>query len=63
VINSLEEGAEAVELCNDPSVWLLSDYYHMLKEGEPATEIVTYGHLISRSLKTEQGSIDEGLRR
>ena len=46
LITSLAEGADAVERCKHPNVRLLADYYHMLKEGEPATEIVRFGHLI-----------------
>jgi sugar phosphate isomerase/epimerase len=34
-------------------VWLLADYYHMLKDGEPATEIVRYGHLIRHTHVSE----------
>jgi sugar phosphate isomerase/epimerase len=46
LINSLAEGADAVESCDHPNVRLLADYYHMLKEGEPATEIARFGPLI-----------------
>jgi sugar phosphate isomerase/epimerase len=45
-INSLAEGAEAVDLCDHPNIKLLADYYHMLKDGEPASEVVRFGRLI-----------------
>jgi len=48
-INSVAEGAEAVEQCNHPNVRLLADFYHMLKDGEPATEIARFGHLIAHT--------------
>ena len=45
-INSLAEGAEAVEQCNHPNVRLLADSYHMDKDAEPVSEIVRFGHLL-----------------
>jgi sugar phosphate isomerase/epimerase len=48
-INSLAEGAEAVERCNHPNVQLLADLYHMLKDGEPVSEIVRFGRLIKHT--------------
>ena len=42
-INSLKDGAEIVEAVNHPNIQLLCDIYHMLKENEPASEIVRYG--------------------
>ena len=52
-INSLAEGAEAVEHCDHPNIRLLADLYHMLKEGEPASEIVRFGHLIRHTHAAE----------
>ncbi len=46
IINSLREGAEIVEAVNHPNIRLLCDIYHMLRENEPASEIVKYGKLI-----------------
>ena len=46
-INSLAEGAEAVERGDHPNVRLLADFYHMLKESEPASEIARFGGRIS----------------
>lgn len=45
-INSLAEGAEVVRRVNHPSVMLLADVYHMLRDGEAAEEIRTYGELL-----------------
>lgn len=45
-INSLREGAEAVERCNHPNVRLLADVYHMRCENEPADAIARFGHLL-----------------
>lgn len=45
-INLLAEGAEAVERCDHPNVRLLADAYHMMKEGESASEIMRFGHLL-----------------
>jgi len=49
LITSLAKGAEAVERCGHPNVRLLADYYHMLKESEPASEVVRFGHLIKHT--------------
>jgi len=48
-INSLAEGAEAVERANHPNVQLLADYYHMLRENEPASEVVRFGKIIKHA--------------
>lgn len=47
IINSLADGARAVEAADHPHVRLLADTYHMAKESEPATEIVKYGHVLA----------------
>jgi sugar phosphate isomerase/epimerase len=46
LINSLKEGAEIVEAVNHPNIQLLCDIYHMLRENEPASEIIKYGRFI-----------------
>jgi len=46
LINSLKEGAEIVESVNHPNIRLLCDIYHMMRENEPASEIVKYGRYI-----------------
>lgn len=45
-ITSLSDGAEAVVRCNHPNVRLLADIYHMLRDNEPESEIVKFGHLL-----------------
>jgi len=46
LITSLAEGADAVNRANHPNVKLLADYFHMMKDGEAASEIVRFGDLI-----------------
>jgi len=46
IINSLAEGAAIVKAVNHPNIQLLCDFFHMLRENEPAGEIVKYGELI-----------------
>jgi sugar phosphate isomerase/epimerase len=53
LITTLAEGADAVERANHPSVMLLADYFHMLKDGEPASEVVRFGHLIRHAHLSE----------
>jgi sugar phosphate isomerase/epimerase len=45
-INSLAEGAQMVNAANHPHVWLLADIFHMLRDNEPASEIIRFGHLL-----------------
>jgi sugar phosphate isomerase/epimerase len=53
LITSLAEGADAVTRANHASVMLLADYFHMLKDGEPASEIVRFGSLIKHTHVSE----------
>ena len=45
-INSLSEGVEIIDAVKSPRIKLLCDIYHMLKEDEPADQIVKYGKYI-----------------
>lgn len=45
-INSLAEAADIVEAVAHPNIRLLCDIYHMAREGEPASEIARFGHLV-----------------
>lgn len=45
-INSLREGAEAVQRADHRAVRLLADIYHMRKDDEPETEIEKFASLI-----------------
>jgi len=49
LINSVAEGAQLVEAVNLPSVQLLVDAYHMLREGEPFEAITPHVHLIKHA--------------
>jgi sugar phosphate isomerase/epimerase len=64
-INSLAEGAEAVTRCNHPSVRLLADIYHMLREDEPPQAIRTHGallahvHIAEKKDRTAPGTVGD----
>lgn len=45
-INSLAEGAALVRAADHPNVRLLVDFFHMLRDDEPAAEILKVGDLI-----------------
>lgn len=45
-LNTVREGAEAVRRVNRPSVLLLVDLFHMLRNGEPPEDIIAVGPLI-----------------
>lgn len=68
LINSLEEGARIVEAVNHPNVQLLCDIYHMMREDEPASEIVKYGkyirhcHIAEREERTSPGTKGDDFR-
>ncbi len=47
LINSLADGARAVEQAGHPSIRLLADTYHMAKESEPPSEIARHGGVIA----------------
>jgi sugar phosphate isomerase/epimerase len=67
-INSLAEGVEIVDAVKSPRVKLLCDIYHMLKEDEPATEIIKYGkhivhcHIAEREKRTPPGVMGDDFR-
>ncbi len=46
-INTLAEGAEAVEKADHPNVRLLADFYHMLNNEEDPADVGKYGHLLN----------------
>ena len=46
LVNTVLEGAEAVQRANQPSVKLLVDIFHMLRNGESPDDIVKVGPLI-----------------
>jgi sugar phosphate isomerase/epimerase len=67
-INSLAEGAEMVERCGHPSVQLLADVFHMLRDGEPAGEILRFGrmlrhtHIAEKEKRTAPGTAGDDFR-
>ena len=62
LINSLKEGAEIVMAVDHPNIRLLCDIYHMMREDEPASEIVKYGeylkhcHIAERETRSAPGT-------
>lgn len=68
LINSLEDGARIVEAVDHPNLQLLCDIYHMMREDEPATEIVKYGkyirhcHIAEREERTSPGTKGDDFR-
>lgn len=58
-IRSLAEGADIVEQVNQPSVRLLADFWHMIIEDEPPSEIVRYRDIIEHVHLSELG-MDRG---
>ncbi len=58
-IRSLAEGADIVEQVNHPNVRLLADFWHMIIEGEPASEIVKYKDILEHVHLSELG-MDRG---
>lgn len=62
-INSLAEGVEIIDAVKSPSVKLLCDIYHMLKEDEPATEIVKYGkHIVHCHIAEKENRTPPGVK-
>jgi sugar phosphate isomerase/epimerase len=61
LVNTIDEGAEAVRRCNHPSVQLLVDLFHMLRNGESPDAIgrhaalVTHAHLAENVNRSEPG--------
>jgi len=53
-INSLAEGAEMANAANHNHVWLLADIFHMLRDNEPASEILRWGHLLRHAHTAEK---------
>ncbi|WP_221390137.1 sugar phosphate isomerase/epimerase [Dyadobacter sp. NIV53] len=62
-INSLAEGVEIIEAVKSPRVRLLCDIYHMLKEDEPATEIIKYGkHIVHCHIAEKESRTPPGVK-
>ena len=60
-INTLSEGAAIVRAVNHPNIQLLADIFHMKRENEPASSIITYGaylrhvHIAEKENRTPPG--------
>jgi sugar phosphate isomerase/epimerase len=64
LINSLEEGVKIVEAVNHPNIQLLCDIYHMMRDNEPASEIVKYGRYIKHChIAEKDGRTSPGVNR
>jgi sugar phosphate isomerase/epimerase len=67
-IFTLAEGAAVVEAVNHPNVQLLCDIYHMLREDDPAEDIVKYGkyilhcHIAEKENRTAPGTVGDDFR-
>jgi len=67
-INSLAEGAEIVERCNQPNIRLLADIYHMLREDEAPDELrrfcrlIHHVHIAERDNRTVPGAMGDDFR-
>lgn len=49
LLNTVEEGIDYVNRINHPNIQLLADFYHMLRNGEPADSIAKAGKLIKHT--------------
>ncbi len=58
-IMSLADGADIVETVNHPAVRLLADFWHMIHENEPPTEIERFASIIEHVHLSELG-LDRG---
>lgn len=58
-IRSLAEGADIVEQVNHPSLRLLADFWHMIHEQEPPSEIVRWKDMLEHVHLSELG-MDRG---
>ncbi|MBP8256076.1 MAG: sugar phosphate isomerase/epimerase [Opitutaceae bacterium] len=68
IVNTLDDGAEAVRRCNHSNVRLLVDVFHMLRNGETPDAItrhaamVTHAHIAENRERAEPGRYDEDFR-
>jgi len=68
IVNTLDDGAEAVRRCNHPNVRLLVDVFHMLRNGETPDAItrhatlVTHAHIAENRERAEPGRYNEDFR-
>lgn len=63
MICSMAEGAALVAAADEPHVQLLSDYFHVAKDGEPVEDIVRLGGVCHTHIATKEGRrypVEEG---
>ena len=62
-INSLSEGVEIIDAVKSPRIRLLCDIYHMMKEDEPAGEIIKYGkHIVHCHIAEKESRTPPGVK-
>lgn len=68
LVNTIDEGAEAVKRCNHSHVRLLVDIFHMLRNGESPdgitrhASLVTHSHLAEDKDRAEPGKYNDDFR-
>ena len=68
IIFTLADGVAIVEAVNHPNVQLLCDIYHMLRENDPAEEIIKYSkyirhcHIAEKENRTAPGTVGDDFR-
>ncbi len=68
IVNTLDEGAEAVKRSNQPNVRLLVDVFHMLRNGESPdaitrhADLVTHSHIAENKDRAEPGRYGDDFR-
>jgi sugar phosphate isomerase/epimerase len=68
LVNTIDEGAEAVHRCNHPHVRLLVDLFHMLRNGEAPDPIarhaglIVHAHVAEREKRSEPGALGDDFR-
>ncbi|MDA3963331.1 MAG: sugar phosphate isomerase/epimerase [Planctomycetota bacterium] len=68
IVNSVPEGAAIVREVNHPNIRLLADFYHMMKDGQPASDlhgnmdIIEHLHLAEPADRTPLGVAGDDFR-
>jgi sugar phosphate isomerase/epimerase len=60
LINTVAQGAQAVEAINHPYIQLLADFYHMFADDEPLSNITDSGQYIRHTHLADTGRITAG---
>jgi sugar phosphate isomerase/epimerase len=68
LVNTIDEGADAVRRCNHPHVRLLVDIFHMLRNGEAPDPIarhaalIVHAHVAEREKRSQPGAMGDDFR-